>query len=263
MSDYLDRLLAGARRRVEEARRDEPTAALRDRAEGAPPPASLRAALLRDGVSVIAEIKRASPSRGALAPGLVAVEQARAYLGGGAAAISVLTEPEQFHGSLEDLRRVAELGVPTLRKDCIVDPHQVWEARVRGAAAVLVIVTALTDDELDALMAASRRAGLDALVEVHHEEDLDRALAAGARVVGVNARDLRTFEVDPDAFGRLRERIPEDVLTVAESGVRGPDDVRRYGGEGADAVLVGEALVAAPDPKEAVAGLVAGGRVGT
>lgn len=260
MSDYLDQLLAGARRRVEQAREEEPTDALRARAEVAPPPASFRAALLRPGVSVIAEIKRASPSRGELAPELEATAQARAYLGGGAAAMSVLTEPDQFRGSLEDLRRVAQLGAPVLRKDCIVDPHQVWEAKVRGAAAVLVIVTALGDEELAVLMEAARRANLDALVEVHDAADLERALAVGARVVGVNARDLRTFDVDVHAFERLRADIPDHVLAVAESGISGPDDVRRLAGEGADAVLVGEALVTAEDPKRVVAELVAAGR---
>lgn len=259
MTSFLDQLLADAADRVAAARAREPLDALRARAEAVAVPGDLHAALTRPGVSVIAEVKRASPSKGELAPGLVAVDQARAYVAGGADAISVLTEPDRFRGSLDDLEQVAALGTPTLRKDFTVDAYQVWEARARGASAVLLIVAALDDAMLASLHAEAEHAGLTALVEVHDEGELARAVRLGARVIGVNARDLRTFDVDRDAFARLRPAIPDGVVAVAESGVRGPDDVVRAGGTGADAVLVGESLVTAPDPAAATAALVRAG----
>lgn len=261
MSDHLEELLAGAWTRVGAARSVEPLEDLRARATvtGMPPP-PFRRALTGPDVAVIAEVKRASPSRGDLAPGMRAVEQAARYREGGAAAISVLTEPDRFGGSLADLRTVAALRVPTLRKDFVVDPYQVWEARTAGAGAVLVIVAAVDDEALAGLLEACRQAGLDALVEVHDATEARRALAVGADLVGVNARDLRTFEVDPGVFGRVRPLLPDGVVAVAESGVSTPADVRRLADQGADAVLVGEALVTAQDPAGAVAGLVAAGR---
>lgn len=263
MTTFLDQLLREATDRVALARRAEPLDAMRERALAVTVPGDLHAALSGSGVSLIAEVKRASPSKGDLAPGIDAVAQARAYVAGGAHAISVLTEPDRFKGSLEDLRGVAALGTPTLRKDFTVDPHQVWEARAHGASAVLLIVAALTDDDLAALHAEAAEAGLTALVEVHDEAELDRAVAVGARVIGVNARDLRTFEVDRDAFARLRPAIPDGVVAVAESGVRGPEDVHTAAGQGADAVLVGESLVTAPDPAAATQALVEAGRHAT
>ena len=260
MTSFLDDLLRDAADRVAAARSVEPIDALRDRARAVPDPPDLHAALSHPGVAVIAEVKRASPSRGDLAPDLDAVAQARAYADGGAAAVSVLTEPARFKGSLDDLSAVAALGTPTLRKDFTVDPYQVWEARLHGAAAVLLIVAALDDATLASLHAEARQAGLTALVEVHDEPELDRATAVGARVIGVNARDLRTFDVDRDAFARLRPAIPDGVVAVAESGVRGPDDVVHAGRLGADAVLVGESLVTAADPAAATRGLVDAGR---
>ena len=260
MTSFLDHLLADAADRVASARVREPLEALRARAEAVAVPGDLHTVLTRPGVAVIAEVKRASPSKGELAPGLDAVDQARAYVAGGADAISVLTEPDRFRGSLDDLEQVAALGTPALRKDFIVDAYQVWEARARGASAVLLIVAALDDDTLAALHAEADDAGLTALVEVHDEDELARAVRLGARVVGVNARDLRTFDVDRDAFARLRPAIPEGTVTVAESGVRGPDDVVRAGHAGADAVLVGESLVTAEDPAAATAALVRAGR---
>lgn len=224
------------------------------------PPPSFRDALTGPDVAVIAEVKRASPSGGQLAPGLSALEQAISYRDGGAAAISVLTEPDEFGGSLEDLRRVAALRVPTLRKDFIVDPYQVWEARMVGAAAVLLIVAALDDGALADLLAACAEADVDALVEVHDAGEAARAVAAGAVLVGVNARDLHTLEVDPGVFERVRPRLPHGVVAVAESGIEGPDDVRRLATRGADAVLVGTSVVTAPDPTAAVAALVEAGR---
>lgn len=261
MPTYLDDLLAHARERVATARAARPDEALRAAARATAPPPGFRGALARPGVAVIAEVKRASPSKGALAPELDAVAQATAYRAGGADAISVLTEPSRFAGSLADLTHVSALGTPTLRKDFLVDPYQVWEARVAGASAVLLIVAALDDDELTALADVAAEAGLDTLVEVHDEAELERALAVDAAVVGVNARDLRSFELHRDAFARLRPRIPSGVLAVAESGIRGPDDVRTAGAEGADAVLVGESVVTSEDPAAAVRELVAAGRV--
>lgn len=260
MTTYLDDLLAGARARVEAARTHRTLAALREDASVCPPAPSLLGALRRPGVQVIAEVKRASPSRGDLAPGIAAADQARSYLDGGAAAISVLTEPDRFKGSLEDLRDVGALGAPALRKDFIVDPYQVWEARAAGAAAVLLIVAALDDDLLATLLLETREAGLDALVEVHDIAEAERAVAVGAAIVGVNARDLRTFEIDRDAFARVRPTLPDLVVAVAESGIRGPDDVVAAGQQGADAVLVGESVVTAADPTAAVEALVAAGR---
>jgi indole-3-glycerol phosphate synthase len=257
---YLDDLLDGARARVAAAREREPLAALRERAEAAPPGPSLHAALAAEGVAVIAEIKRASPSKGDLAPDLAAPVQARAYVDGGAAAVSVLTEPDRFRGSLGDLADVAALGIPALRKDFVVDPYQVLEARAAGAAAVLLIVAALDEATLGELHDEARACGLDVLVEVHDEAEAATAVRVGATIVGINARDLRTFDVDRGAFSRLRPRLPARVLAVAESGVRDPDDVRDAARSGADAVLVGESLVRATDPTAAVAALVAAGR---
>lgn len=260
MTTFLDDLLRDAADRVAAARSVVPMEVVRDRALAVADPGDLHAALAGPGVAVIAEVKRASPSRGDLAPGLDADAQGRAYLDGGAAAISVLTEPARFKGALADLAAVAALGTPTLRKDFTVDAYQVWEARLHGAAAVLLIVAALDDDTLASLHAEAEAAGLTALVEVHDEGELARATAVGARVIGVNARDLRTFEVDRDAFARLRPGIPPGVVAVAESGVRGPQDVVRAGQLGADAVLVGESLVTAADPTAATRALVEAGR---
>jgi indole-3-glycerol phosphate synthase len=260
---FLDVLLDEARARVAADRAERSTHTLRaDVAALAGPAPSFTEALAQPGVSVIAEVKRASPSRGDLAPGMDAVAQGRAYVDAGVAAISVLTEPKRFKGSLADLEAVAALGTPALRKDFTVDEHQVLQARLAGAAAVLLIVAALSDDDLATFAQAAADAGLACLVEVHDEVELARALAIEPAVVGVNARDLRTFEVDRGAFARLRPGIPDHVVAVAESGVRGPDDVRRAADLGADAVLVGESLVTADDPRAAAAALVAAGRAG-
>lgn len=260
VTTFLDQLLDGARRRVDEARTREPLADLRERALATPPPPSFHGVLAAPGISVIAEVKRASPSKGDLAPLIDAEAQGRAYRDGGAHAISVLTEPERFKGSLTDLAVVSALGTPTIRKDFLVHPYQVWEARAAGASAVLLIVAALGLRELEHLQAEADLAGLDTLVEVHDHPELEVARRLGAGIVGVNARDLRTFRVDRDAFARLRPEIPDGTLAVAESGVRGPEDVVAAGEQGADAVLVGESVVTSPDPAAAVAALVAAGR---
>lgn len=260
MTTFLDELLDGARRRVAVAAAREPLAALRERAVARPSAPSFHRALAQPGVTLISEVKRASPSKGDLAPGIDAVDQAKAYVAGGTHAISVLTEPERFKGSLEDLAAVAALGTPAIRKDFIVDPYQVWEARAAGASAILLIVAALDDASLRSLHDEATAAGLDVLVEAHDEDEVTRANAVEARIIGVNARDLRTFAIDRDAFERLRPRIRDGALAIAESGIRGPEDVRTAAAQGADVVLVGESVVTAPDPTAAVAALVAAGR---
>jgi indole-3-glycerol phosphate synthase len=212
------------------------------------------------GVSVIAEVKRASPSKGELASIADPAGLARDYASGGAATISVLTEERRFGGSLADLRAVrAAVDVPVLRKDFIVTSYQLWEARAAGADLALLIVAALDQNQLECLVDRAESIGLTPLVEVHDEEEVDRALEAGARLIGVNARNLRTLEVDRDTFARLAPRIPRQVVRVAESGVRGPHDVFEYAKQGADVVLVGETLVRGGDPRTAVADLVAAG----
>ena len=213
-----------------------------------------------DGVSVIAEVKRSSPSKGALATISDPAALAADYAAGGAATISVLTEQRRFGGSLADLRAVRRaVSVPVLRKDFIVTSYQLWEARAAGADLALLIVAALDQQALVGLVERAVSIGLTPLVEVHDEEEVDRALDAGAELVGVNARNLRTLEVDRGTFERLAPRIPDHVVRVAESGVRGPHDVFEYAKQGADVVLVGETLVRGDNPRDAVADLVAAG----
>ena len=259
---YLDELLAGAHRRVATARGHEPLEHLQARAADSPPPPPFREALRGPGVAVIAEIKRASPSRGDLAPAINAPELARAYTDGGAAAVSVLTEPDRFKGALTDLVDVAALGIAALRKDFVVDPYQVWEARAAGAAAVLLIAAAVDERTLAMLHDEAHQAGIDVLVEVHDDSEVALLHRIGANLAGINSRDLRTFAVDRDAFARLRPLLPEDAVAVAESGISGPDDVALARERGADAVLVGESLVTSDDPAGAVAVLVEAGQDG-
>jgi indole-3-glycerol phosphate synthase len=213
-----------------------------------------------DGVSVIAEVKRASPSRGALAtipdPAALAAE----YEVGGAAAISVLTEQRRFGGTLDDLSAVRDtVSVPVLRKDFIVTSYQLWEARAYGADMALLIVAALDQEALVSLIERASSIGLTPLVEVHDAAEIERALAADARLIGVNARNLKTLEVDRTTFARLAPLIPDDVVRIAESGVRGPHDVIDHARNGADVVLVGETLVTGANPRSTVADLVAAG----
>ncbi|GFG75666.1 indole-3-glycerol phosphate synthase TrpC [Mycobacterium botniense] len=229
-------------------------------AEAAPPPLDVMAALRAPGIGVIAEIKRASPSAGPLAPIPDPAKLARAYEDGGARVVSVVTEQRRFHGSLADLDAVrAAVSVPVLRKDFVVHPYQIHEARAHGADMLLLIVAALDQPALVSMLDRTESLGMTALVEVHTEEEADRALKAGARVIGVNARDLATLEVDRDCFARIAPGLPTDVIRVAESGVRGTADLLAYAGAGADAVLVGEGLVTSADPRAAVADLVTAG----
>jgi len=228
-----------------------PPTDLRALAVTAPDPLDFVAALRGPGVSLIAEVKRASPSRGLLCPDFDPAMLARTYLAGGAAAISVLTDSRFFQGQLEYLTTVAGVckpanrGIPVLRKDFIFDPYQVVEARVAGADALLLIVAVLGDNDLRSLLAETRRLGMEALVEVHDEAEVERALAAGAQVIGVNNRDLQTFSTSLDTTARLRPLIPDDKVVVSESGIHTSADVRRLAGLGVHAILVGESLVAA------------------
>lgn len=213
-----------------------------------------------DGVSVIAEVKRCSPSKGELAtikdPASLAVD----YAAGGAAAISVLTEERRFGGTLDDLRAVRSMvQIPVLRKDFITTSYQLWEARAAGADMALLIVAALEQTALESLIERAVSIGLTPLVEIHDEAEIDRAVDAGALLIGVNARNLKTLEVDRGTFERVAPRIPDNVVTVAESGVRGPHDVIEYGKCGANVVLVGETLVKDNNPRSSVADLVAAG----
>lgn len=215
--------------------------------------------VLRGGtIRVIAEVKRASPSKGVINPGLNAGAQAEFYVAGGAAAISVLTEPSRFGGALSDLAAVAaRVDVPVIRKDFLVHPVQLWEARAHGAAAVLLIVRALSPSELPMLMEAARECGLATLVEVRDERELERALAVGASVIGVNNRDLETLVIDPTTAPRLIPAIPASCIAVAESGMQLPEDVAASARAGADAMLVGSAISASRDPVSAVRALAA------
>ena len=209
-----------------------------------------------DGLSVIAEVKRKSPSKGALANIDDPAALANEYEAGGASAISVLTEQRRFGGSLGDLDAVrARVEIPVLRKDFMVDEYQFLEARVHGADLVLLIVAALTDAELARFLQLAHALQLTPLVEVHTVEEADRALAAGAELIGVNNRNLKTLDVDLANFGRIASHIGDDVVRVAESGIFTPDDARRVRDEGADVILVGEALVRHGQPRQAVSAL--------
>lgn len=232
-------------------------------AGAAPRPPSFSAALEGNRVAVIAEVKRRSPSAGSIREDLDPATRAELYARHGAAAVSVLTDAPFFGGSLDDLRAAGGLGVPLLRKDFILDELQILEARAAGASAVLLIVRALEPARLRALLAAAADHDLDALVEVHTAPELDRALDAGARIVGVNSRDLDTFRIDLEAAWRLLTRVPAGRLAVAESGMATAADVTLAAGAGADAVLIGSALSASPDPAgllEAIRGVSRRGR---
>jgi indole-3-glycerol phosphate synthase len=248
LTDLVDRL----RRDLEERPLDD--AALMARAAAMPPTRDFEGALrAATPPALIAEVKRASPSAGVLSADAQPTALARAYEAAGAVAISVLTEPRHFQGSLADLRAVrSTTGLPVLRKDFVIHPSQVIETRAGGADAVLLITSALTDSQLEALLTTASDLGLGVLLETHSEEDLRRALSTPASVIGINARDLETLEVDPaGALERVR-RVPDDRLSVLESGIASRADVDAALEAGATAILVGEALMTAEDPARAV-----------
>lgn len=243
----LDQILASTRLELPELGRRR--SALEREAADRPAPPSLRAALRGDRVRVVAEVKRRSPSTGVIREDLKPDERAALYASHGAAAISVLTDGPHFGGSVADLRAAASrVPVPVLRKDFILDELQIVEARAAGAAAVLLIVRALPPARLRVLLATARSAGLDAVIEVHTAAELHRALDTGAEIVGVNSRDLDTFRIDLASAWELVAAVPRELVAVAESGMRDRGDVERAAAAGADAVLVGTALSAAPEP---------------
>ncbi len=256
----LDEILVGAAEDLETRMAETSLDQLKAQAAKQHPALDPMPAFRADGVSVIAEVKRASPSKGELAlikdPAALAAD----YAAGGAAAISVLTEQRRFGGTLDDLRAVrGTVDVPVLRKDFITTSYQLWEARAAGADMALLIVAALEQIALESLIERAISIGLTPLVEVHDEAELERAIAAGAELIGVNARSLKTLEVDRGTFERLAPLIPAHAVKVAESGVRGPHDVIEYARHGANVVLVGETLVRGDDPRASVADLVAAG----
>ena len=247
----LDKIVAVKREDLERAKIETPRSEVEARALGQPAAMSLSRALQGEGVSLIAEVKKASPSRGLLASDFDAVTLARTYAENGASAISVLTETPHFQGRLEFLAAIKDdLGArcpPLLRKDFIFDEYQVWEARAWGADAILLIASILGEGEMGSLIAEARGLGMDALVETHTEAEVKTSLSAGASLIGINNRDLATFEVDLETTRRLRPLAPAEVPVVAESGIFTKDDVAMVAGWGVDAVLVGEGLVKSED----------------
>ena len=256
----LDDILAGTREDLAQRQAALPLDDVKAVAADQAPALDGVAALRQPGVAVIAEVKRSSPSKGALAAIADPAALAEDYEAGGASVISVLTEGRRFGGSHADLAAVrAAVDVPVLCKDFVVSSYQVHEARAHGADVVLLIVAALDQNTLTGLLERVESLGMTALVEVHDEAEADRALSAGASVIGVNARDLTTLTVDRSTFERIAPGLPTGEVKIAESGVRGPLDLISYAGAGADAVLVGEGLVTAGDPRQAVADLVTAG----
>lgn len=261
MATYLDEIIA-RHRLMDRARPADVEELCREAAKCAPTRGFAKAlehGAKANGVAVIAEIKRRSPSKGDLAIGLDPVALAASYATGGASCLSVLTDSSYFGGSTEDLVAArSACTLPVLRKDFTVSPRDLYEARIMGADAVLLIVAALDENELGAFYRLGVDLGLDVLVEVHDERELDRALALGAFMIGVNQRDLQSFAVDPERAARVGERIPSGVLKVAESGIASADDVTRLCKAGFEAILVGEALVQSQDPGLMLQSLLAG-----
>jgi len=261
----LDEILTHKRAELTALQERSTRSALESRARARRPAIDFAESLRGKGVSLIAEVKRASPSRGALALGLRVESIVKTYAENGASALSILTDERFFAGRLADLETARktldhhQMRLPVLRKDFVIDPSQVIEARAAGADAVLLIARVLSDEALRRLVEETRQWGMTPLIEAHDEDDIDRALRLDPAVVGINSRNLSTFETDPSRFGRLCSRIPDSVIVVAESGIRSAADVIRAGRMGADAVLVGEALVTAFDVGAKVRELVRGG----
>ncbi len=253
----LDRILEARRAEVDHRKRVLPETALKYGVKAAPPVRDFAAALSRDAINVLAELKPASPSRGIIRDPFDAPALGKALEAAGAAALSVLTEGEFFRGSLKNLRDARkEIALPVLRKDFIFDPWQVWESRANDADSFLLIVAALSDELLRDMITLGRELGMEPLVEVHTREELDRALEAGSRIVGVNNRDLKTLTVRLETSYELIEQIPEECLAVAESGLRSHDDLKKLHVAGFDAFLVGEHLMLSPDPGAALRALL-------
>ena len=250
----LDEIAARTRERVAEQRKDKPLSEIRKEAEAAIEKGdvpSFYEALKRDGISFICEVKKASPSKGVIAEDFPYLEIAKEYEAAGASAISVLTEPFFFQGSGKYLKEIAkEVSIPLLRKDFIVDPWQIYEARALGASAILLIATLLDKEQIGEYLEIARFLGMDALVEAHTGEEVEAALAAGARIVGVNNRDLKTFQVNINRSIELRSLVPEKILFVAESGIKTAEDIRILRENRVDAVLIGETFMRSPDKKE-------------
>ena len=247
----LDQLAGHARERTEQAKQKTPLSVLKEQAEALPKGAfAFEQALKAPGISVICECKKASPSKGLIAPEFPYRQIAREYEAAGADCISVLTEPEWFLGSDRYLQEIArEVSLPCLRKDFTVDAYMIYRAKLLGASAILLICAILREEQIRDSLKICDRLGLSALVEAHDEEEVRMALRAGARIIGVNNRNLKDFTVDPENSRRLRELIPPGVLFVSESGVKTPGDVKNLRQMGADAVLIGETLMRAADKK--------------
>lgn len=257
MGTFLETVVERTQADLAERMRLTPAAELRERLGPLRHGRPFSEALIGEGISLIAEMKRASPSKGPIRPGAGVTEIVTAYQEAGARAVSVLTEPEWFGGSLDDLVEArGAVDLPLLRKDFVVDEYQLIEARCAGADAVLLIVAALDPARLSSLIAAASDLGMDALVEVHDEDEVQRAVDAGAEVIGINNRDLHSLEVDLDTTYRLLADVPAGTVVVAESGITTRRDVRDLEEAGVDAILVGEALMREPDPRDAVRGLL-------
>jgi len=247
---FLEEIVAHKKAGLERRRLALPLELLREMAEEMAPPLVLKTALRGDGIKLIAEVKKASPSRGVIRADFDPVAIAGAYAAAGAAAISVLTEEKYFLGNpdyLKAIRKAVGRRLPLLRKDFILDPYQVYESRAYGADAVLLIVAILKPQTLAELLDLSHQLGMDCLVEVHNEAELVTAVASGAAIIGINNRDLKTFEVNTRTTGQLRPLIPHGRIVVSESGIKDRQALREMGKIGIDAVLIGEALMTAPD----------------
>jgi len=248
----LDEIVEKTKQRIEERKKEIPLSEIRRAAEALPVSGEFpfEEALRREGLTFICEVKKASPSKGIIAEDFPYLKIAKEYEKAGAGAISCLTEPYYFKGSDEYLREIAAaVRIPVLRKDFTVDAYMLYEAKLLGASAVLLICAILSDEQLKEYLSIAHSLGLSALVEAHTEGEADRALAAGAGIIGVNNRDLRTFQVDVNTSIRLRKQIPEGCLYVSESGIRTPEDVARLYENGTDGVLIGETLMRAEDKK--------------
>lgn len=244
----LNEIIAEKRKELEQRKKSLPLSALKERLARRKAPLDFASTLRGDGTRLIAEVKRASPSRGLLSPDFNPVALAKTYAQCGAVAISVLTEANYFQGSLDHLAAIRnEVKLPLLRKDFIFDPYQIYESAVYRADALLLIVAMLTQEQLQKLLSLSQSLGLGCLVEVHNENEVEKALRSDAKIIGINHRDLNTFEVDIETTRRLRPLIPSDRVVVSESGISSREDVAKLKGWGVNAVLVGEALVTARD----------------